>query len=804
MASGARPDGRCAVTRAGDGLPGLPTLDFEALFEGLPTAYLVMTPDLVIAAANARYREVLERDREDLVGRYVFDAFPPAPDALDEHGGNPLQASFERVRDTGRPDAMPLHKYDVLDPASGTMVERYWSLVSAPLVDESGTTRLILQRVEDVTDYVRERAEAKAHDSRAEDWRRRAEAVEADLFARMRELRAARQSAEVAAAELEASERRARAVLDTAVDGIITIDGSGLIDSVNPAAERMFGYSARELVGRNVSMLMPEPYRTEHDGYMERYQVTREPRIIGTGREVLGQRRDGSTFPLEVAVSEVTADPPVFTGVVRDISDRKALEEQLVQQALHDPLTGLANRTLLLDRIDHALSRRHREPGSVALLFVDLDRFKLVNDSLGHEVGDELLVRTAARLRQVVRPEDLVARLGGDEFVVLCDALPGPAGAESMARRLVAALNAPVALPGGEVYVSASVGVVTDSGQRGASELLRDADDAMYQAKAQGRARYTLHDGDARAKADDRLQLGGELHRAVDRAELRALHQPIVDLRSGAVVATEALVRWDHPRRGVLPPGAFLPLAEEIGLSADHDRWMLGTACADTVLTARDLDHGVGVWVNLSGRSLADPGLPDTVARALESSGLDPELLTLELTEGTLLQNAPDTVRTLRSLERLGVRLAVDDFGTGFSSLSYLQAFPVHVLKVDRSFVARLDEEGERAESSAAIIGSIVSLAQGLGVRTVAEGIETPGQLCAVTTLGCDLGQGYFLGRPTQRENIPVSVRSGTILPAAMAADLPPEERRHLLGQRPAHLPGQRDGDAPHTYPLGV
>lgn len=573
-----------------------------------------------------------------------------------------------------------------------------------------------------------------------------------------------------AAAALRASEERARAVLETAVDGIITIDRAGIVESMNPAAERLFGYSASEVVGRKVNILMPEPYRSEHDEYMARYHRTGQARIIGIGREMVGRRRDGSTFPLDLAVSEVGTEAGLYTGVVRDITERKEFEARLAAQALHDPLTGIGNRGLLVERLEHALARLDRHPGLLALLFVDLDRFKLVNDTLGHEAGDDLLVQTAARLRSTLRPEDLVVRLGGDEFVVLCEEFTDPAEVEGLAQRVVQVLNMPLCLDGREVFVSASVGVaVCDSGDRSAADLLRDADAAMYHSKQLGRGRYTVFDDAVRTRTSDRLQLGSELHHALRRHELRACYQPIASLVTGAVVAVEALLRWDHPDRGRLTPGAFLDVADDTGLIVDFDAWMVGTACGDAVEMGRELGGPVGVWVNLSGRSLADPALADVIAAALARSALDPQLLTLEITEGALMQNAAETVGILATLRELGVQLAIDDFGTGFSSLAYLQRFPVQALKVDRSFVGRVDLPGQEASGSTAIIRSVVSLAASLGLRTVAEGIETAEQLATATSLGCDLGQGFFLGRPAVKDLVCEAARYGVILPSAYA-----------------------------------
>ena len=444
-------------------------MEFERLFDALPTAYLVMDRDLVIVEANRAYLTLLGRTREDLIGRQIFDAFPPEPDALDEHGRSSVEISFLRARDTGRADLMPLYRYDVLDSRTGVLVERFWSLISAPLTGPDGTTEFILQRVEDVTDFVRARESPDVGND--PDASRRLHAVEAELFVQMQQLNAAR-AAELSAVEaLRRSEERARSVLDTAVDAIVTFDRGGVVTSLNRAAEMMFGRPARETLGSHLSLLLPAAGAGN---------ASAQPTRAG---EAVGLRHDGSTFPAEVSVSDAGPGSGLFTAIVRDVTERRRLEDQLAHLSLHDPLTGLANRSLLRERLEHAVARSARHPGWLAVLFLDLDRFKCVNDTLGHAAGDELLVLTAERLRATVRTEDLVARFGGDEFVVLCEELTDPAEAGIIVARVRTALQSAYAERYDGLGVGASIGVVTDSGQRTAAELLRDADAAMYEVK---------------------------------------------------------------------------------------------------------------------------------------------------------------------------------------------------------------------------------------------------------------------------------------------------------------------------------
>jgi diguanylate cyclase (GGDEF)-like protein/PAS domain S-box-containing protein len=444
------------------------------------------------------------------------------------------------------------------------------------------------------------------------------------------------------------------------------------------------------------------------------------------------------------------ADDPLVMGLLTAVAsqlgnvvERKRAQERLAHQALHDPLTELPNRALFLDRLALAQARLRRRPASLAVLFADVDRFKLVNDSLGHDAGDRLLVVLARRLREVLRPGDTLARFGGDEFAVLCEDV-GPEDVAGIAGRIMDALIEPFAVGADEVFVSMSVGVaLSEDADARPQALLRDADAAMYLAKDRGRARVEVFDEAMRDESTERLVMENALRRALERGELRALYQPIIRLSDGAMIAAEALVRWEHPERGLLEASQFVPLAEETGIIVSIGSWMLEEACASA---ATWVGNGTtpAVSVNLSARELGRADVVERVAAALEHSALDPDRLWLEITESTLMDDADTAVAALERLRALGVHLSVDDFGTGYSSLAYLRRFPVDSLKVDRSFVAGLTDDPE----DSAIVEAVVSMAHSLRLSVVAEGVETDAQLARLRDLGCELAQGFYFAAP--------------------------------------------------------
>jgi diguanylate cyclase (GGDEF)-like protein/PAS domain S-box-containing protein len=432
-----------------------------------------------------------------------------------------------------------------------------------------------------------------------------------------------------------------------------------------------------------------------------------------------------------------------LANVLADALQRRSAEDDIRHQALHDPLTGLPNRVLFLDRLEHALAQRK---GQLAVLFLDLDHFKVVNDSLGHAAGDALLAAVAPRLSDAVRPGDTVARFGGDEFGVLLEGVTSESGAAMIAERIAASFARPFILEGSEHFVSASVGIAMAGDRAIPDALIRNADAAMYRAKDRGRARYELFDEDMRARAIARLTVESELRRALEHDELRVAYQPVVSLRDGSIVSVEALVRWEHPLRGLVPPGEFIPVAEEVGLIEPIGQWVLGEACRQTAEwhEARPDSAPIGISVNLSARQVATRELPQIVADVLRRSGIQPLSLSLEITESVLLDEADVVADTLSALRALGVRLILDDFGTGYSSLGYLTRLRVDGLKVDRSFVDGLGEE----VGDTAIVGAIVGMAQALEIEVTAEGVETAEQLEHLRILGCTFAQGYHLARP--------------------------------------------------------
>jgi diguanylate cyclase (GGDEF)-like protein len=565
---------------------------------------------------------------------------------------------------------------------------------------------------------------------------------------------------------LAALSRDHELILASAGEGIVRLDRDRRVVFANPAALQLFDATATELIGAVI-----EPY-------VERDEA-------GVVRRV--RRAGGTTVPVGYTNSPVIEDGEVTGSVVvfADVSDEERLakdlrrsREDLWHQSLHDPLTGLPNRTLLLDRLRHALGRARRSGEHVALLFLDLDDFKLVNDLHGHGVGDQLLATLTGRLQQRVRESDTLARFGGDEFVVLCEGIDDPRAATLLAERLIESAEEPFHVAGLRLSVSACVGVavVPPGPGVGADALIRDADTAMYEAKALGSGRVRVFDEQLRAHVVAQAEMEADLREALAAGQLELVYQPIIELETGAAFRFEALSRWTRKDGVVVSPSEFIAVAERTGLIAPLGEWVIGEACRQAARWHREAIHPdlrrARVSVNVSARQLADPGFPVVVARALAATGVPPDSLVIELTETALVEDPEQAGRLLDELRALGVRIALDDFGTGYSSLTSLQSFPLHSIKLDRSFVEDLD----RSARARGIVRGILTMARELGLSAVAEGVERPEQLQVLRELGCRSAQGFLLARPMPPDAVDAALagavercRAGAVTAPAVA-----------------------------------
>ncbi|MCU0537667.1 MAG: EAL domain-containing protein [Hydrococcus sp. Prado102] len=558
-------------------------------------------------------------------------------------------------------------------------------------------------------------------------------------------------------------------ILKSIGDGVIATDRMGRITFLNPVAEMLTGWSFDEAVGKDSTKIFKIIHeisrQTVNNPIME---VLKTNKIATLPEQTLLVAKDGREIPIEDSVAPITHHKGTallkdnkgnIAGTVlvfRDVTQQRLAAKKLYRQAFYDILTNLPNRAWFKERLTDAVERVKRNPDYLfAVMFLDLDRFKIINDSMGHSAGDRLLVEVASRLSQSVRSIDTVTRMGGDEFAILLENLQNPGEAYKIARRIQQQLSEPIAIDEQEVFTNASIGIVLSSmGSERVEELIRDADIAMYRAKAKGKGRYEVFDLAMREQVVAASLLENDLRRAIDRNELSVYYQPIVCLASQKTLGFEALIRWHHPQQGFIPPDNFIPIAEETGLIIAIDEWVLQNACHQ--LMAWQKQHPnllpLTVSVNLSSKQFAQPNIVEKIERVLIETDLDAQSLILEITESALIENPQSAAETLAQLKALGVGLSLDDFGTGYSSLSYLHRFPVNTIKIDRSFINRIDTEQDGLE----IVRTIVMLGKTLEMNVVAEGLETTEQLALLQQLQCRCGQGYFFSKPLPASQIVV------------------------------------------------
>ncbi|EME70648.1 hypothetical protein H261_07071 [Paramagnetospirillum caucaseum] len=557
-----------------------------------------------------------------------------------------------------------------------------------------------------------------------------------------------RDTTEVTAAmrAVAAREHRIRAIMDTVLDGIVTIDEDGTILNANLSVERIFGHSLSELIGANVSTLMPEPDAGKHDGYIRNYLATGIGAIIGVGREVMGKRKDGSLFPVHLSVSELRVEKRrLFTGTIRDLTENKQLAQRVAYLANHDPLTDLPNRTLLTDRLGQAIAMARNAGLHVAIITVDLDGFTTINDSMGHDVGNSLLRETARRLAQAVASGGTAARLAGDEFAVVIAQVREMDEVTAAVQHIHDILNKPYTIHGSEMVVPVDMGVsVYPRDGDDALELLRNAEMALHNVKRRSDQRMGYFDAAMSFAVTERMTLERSIKDALRAGQFELFYQPQVRLADYALVGAEALIRWRHPELGIITPDKFIPVAEETGLIVPMGSWVLRQACTQLRRWNDSGMVGLRLGVNISGRQFREADLADIVADCISETGVNARDLDLELTESMLMADGEGTLKLLRSLAKLGVTLSIDDFGTGYSSLAYLKRFPVDTVKIDRAFVRDLDQD----EDGRVLVNAIISLAHSLSLKTIAEGVETESQAALLARHGCDEIQGYMIGRP--------------------------------------------------------
>lgn len=563
--------------------------------------------------------------------------------------------------------------------------------------------------------------------------------------------------------EAEENLKLAATVFDNSAEAIIVTGPDGTILSVNKSFSKMTGYTGHEVIGQNPRILSAKVHDPE---FYKLMWTALDSSGLWQG-EVWNRRKNGEVYPTWLTISAVRdAEGKItnYVGISQDITSRKETEERLNYMANHDALTNLPNRTLFNDRLNNALARGERYGANLAILFLDLDRFKIINDTLGHDIGDLLLQNLARRLSESLRGADTVARWGGDEFIVLLGEIRTGQDGAAAARRILNLFSEPFLLGGQEIFVTASIGIsIYPKDGKDAQTLLSNADTAMYRAKQQGKNNYQFYTAEMNASALERLRLESDLRRALERGEFSLYYQPKINISSGQIVGVEALIRWNHPSRGMIPPQDFIPLAEETGLIVPLGEWVLQTACKQNHEWHAAGISSIRVAVNVSTQQFRKENLTETIDRILQQTNLQNCLLELEITESVMMEDMERAITVMSELSDRGIHFSVDDFGTGYSSLVYLKRFPINILKIDRSLVRHIPSNPD----DTAIASAIISLGKSLNLKVVAEGVETQEQLMFFRKQGCDEAQGYLFSHPLPGEEMTDLLKETTVFPVA-------------------------------------
>ncbi|KPB04520.1 bifunctional diguanylate cyclase/phosphodiesterase [Bacillus sp. CHD6a] len=546
------------------------------------------------------------------------------------------------------------------------------------------------------------------------------------------------------------SERRFLSVIESANDAIIISDSTSTIISWNNGAENIFGFTKKEVVGQKLQTIIPKRYQQAHRKGMDRYIATGEPKVIGKTVELEAVKKDGSEIPIELSLAAwKESDAIYFSSIIRDITDRKRNEKKINQMVYLDPLTGLPNRLLLNDRLSLAMDQADQNKHSLSIMFIDLDRFKYINDTLGHAVGDQLLIEVANRIQSFLGRHETLSRQGGDEFIVL---LPQTTASEvtKRAKAIVDALNKSLIVDEQELFITPSIGITmypTDG--KDIDTLIKNADTAMYQVKERGKNNFQFYTPEMNEAVSRKMQLEIGLRKALERHEFTVAYQPQIDVNSNQIIGAEALLRWNHPEWGSISPAEFIPIAEETGLILQIGEWILKEACMQN---KRWQDQGykpLRIAVNISSRQFQQSDLLDRVKNILKETGLESHYLELELTE-SIIQDSKHAVAKMQQLKKMGIHLSIDDFGTGYSSLNYLKTFPIHTLKIDQSFTRNIYADPK----DASLVETIITMAHNLNLKVIAEGVETEDQLRFLQQHHCNEAQGYYFSRPISADEM--------------------------------------------------